>query len=220
MNKRTVIIITIISTVLSLMFIFVSYYGIDRYISLHMKSPENFIKNYNKLPKADIKNRVVISFSTTPENINKIKPMINSILDQTVKVDAIYMVLLADKNYDIPQYINQVATTVLAGKDYGSGSKIIPILLKEKECDTTIIALNDNIVYGQDFIFTMIQESNKNPGVVLMDKKESVMLIKPEYFGCSVINRDKEDFDNKWFLDKSKHNKTINLYENYKIICM
>ena len=218
MNKSTVIIITIISTVLSVLLIIGSYYGIDRYIYLHMKSPEYFINKYSHLPKADLKNKTVISFSTTPEKINKIKPMINSILDQTVKVDAIYIVLLNDKHYNIPKYINQVATTVLAGKDYGGGTKIIPILLKEKECDTIIIALNDNVVYGQDFIFTMIEESNKNPGTVLLDKKGDVMLVKPEYFGCDVINRDKESFDNDWFINQSKHNKVIDYNENYKII--
>ena len=114
MNKKTVIIITILSTILSIIFILSSYYGIDRYLSLHMKSCENFINKYSYLPKAST-NRVVISFSTTPEKINKIKPMINSILDQTVKVDAIYMVLLADKNYNTPKYITNVATVVLAG---------------------------------------------------------------------------------------------------------
>ena len=217
MNKKTVIIITILSTILSIIFILSSYYGIDRYLSLHMKSCENFINKYSYLPKAST-NRVVISFSTTPEKINKIKPMINSILDQTVKVDAIYMVLLADKNYNTPRYITNVATVVLAGKDYGGGTKIIPILLKEKECDTIIIALNDNVVYGQDFIFTMIEESNKNPGTVLLDKKGDVMLVKPEYFGCDVINRDKESFDNDWFINQSKHNKVIDYNENYKII--
>ena len=218
MNKSKVIIITIISTVLSIIFILGSYYGFDRYIYLHMKSPEYFINKYSHLPKANLKNRTVISFSTTPEKINKIKPMINSILDQTVKVDAIYIVLVNDKHYNIPKYINQVATTVLAGKDYGGGTKIIPILLKEKECDTTIIAMNDNVVYGQDFVFTMIEELKKNPGVVLMDKKGDVMLVKPEYFGCDVINRQKEYFDNNWFLDKSKNNKIIEYNENYKII--
>ena len=217
MNKKTVIIITILSTILSIIFILSSYYGIDRYLSLHMKSCENFINKYSYLPKAST-NRVVISFSTTPEKINKIKPMINSILDQTVKVDAIYMVLLADKNYNTPKYITNVATVVLAGKDYGGGTKIIPILLKEKECDTIIIALNDNVVYGQDFIFTIIEESNKNPGTVLLDKKGDVMLVKPEYFGCDVINRDKESFDNDWFINQSKHNKVIDYNENYKII--
>ena len=78
--------------------------------------------------------------------------------------------------------------------------------------------MKDNVVYGQDFVFTMIEELKKNPGVVLIDKKGDVMLVKPEYFGCDVINREKEDFDNNWFLDKSKNNKIIEYNENYKII--
>jgi hypothetical protein len=220
MEKRKVIIITIISTILSLVMILFSYFGITRYLSLHVKSSESFINEYSKLPKAG-KERVVISFTTTPDKVKKLKPMINSILDQTVKVDTIALVIpykYKGKNYDIPKYIKDVANIFPAGKDYGDGTKLIPMLFREMECNTTIIALDDNIVYGQDFIYTMIEESKKNPNSVLVDKKGTAILVKPEHFGCDVINREKENFDDKWFLSRSKGNKIVHYGENYSTI--
>jgi hypothetical protein len=149
------------------------------------------------------------------------KPMINSILDQTVKVDAIALVIpykYKGKKYDIPKYIKDVANIFPSGKDYGDGTKLIPMLFREMECSTTIIALDDNIVYGQDFIYTMIEESKKSPNSVLVEKKGTAILVKPEHFGCDVINREKENFDDEWFMSRAKNNKVIDYGENYSII--
>ena len=220
MEKRKVIIFTIVTTILSLIMILFSYFGITRYLSLHIQGTQGFVEKYSKLPKAD-NGRIVVSFTTTPDKIKKLKPMINSVLDQTVKVDQIALVIpykYEGKKYDVPQYIKDMANIFPSGKDYGKGTKLIPILLREKECGTTIIALDDNIVYCQDFIYNMIEQSNKNPGSVLIDNKGVAILVKPEYFGCDVINRDKEKFDNEWFLTRAKDSKVVNYRENYGII--
>lgn len=214
MEKRKIIIMTIISTVLSLAFILLSYYGITRYISLYTKSPERFIRDYSNLPKAS-KNRVVISLATTPDTVDRLKPVLNSILDQTVKVDQI---LLITSRYDIniPKYVNDIANVIPAGKDYGKGTKLIPTLLREKECNTIIIALDNNVIYGKDFIETIIEESEKNPDAMLVDSKGYAMLVKPIHFGCDVIDRDRENFDNLWFISKANKNKVVNYGENYR----
>jgi hypothetical protein len=220
MRKRTIIIISIVSTILSVIWIVLTYFGIIRYLTLCMPiSNETYVRNYSKLPKSDAK-RVVVSFTVTPETVNKIKPMINSILDQTIKVNSIFVVIPSDKKYDLPKYITDVAIPIPSGKDYGDGTKLIPILLREKECDTTIITLDSNVVYGQDFLYTLIDESMKNPSSVIVDKKGNAMLVKPELFGCEAIDREKENFDTSWFLSKTKSTKTIDYYENYRIIGM
>jgi hypothetical protein len=218
MNKRTIIIITIITTILSLVFTLFSYFEITRYISLHCQPVEPFIKNYSKLPKAS-KNRVIISFSTTPDKVEKLKPMINSILDQTVKVDMITIIIPLEykgKKYNLPKYIQDVAVVLPSGKDYGKGTKLIPLLLKEKESDTIIIAIDDDRVYGKDFIETMVEEANKNPNTVLIDKKNVAILTRPECFGCDVIDRTKKDFDIEWFLNKAHKTKVVDYNQNYK----
>jgi len=218
MEKRTIIILTIVSTVLSLLFILFSYFGITRYLSLHCQSCDGFVEEYSNLPKAS-KDRVVISFTTTPDRVEKLKPMINSILDQTVKVDQIALVIpykYKGQKYNLPKYINNVANVFPSGKDYGKGTKLIPILLREKEKDTIIVAVDDDRVYGKDFIESMITEAEKNPNTVLIDKSGAVILVKPEYYGCDVIDRKKEKFDNNWFLQKAKKNKVVDYGENYK----
>ena len=96
MSKQNIIItMLIISTILSLLATFFSYFGITRYLGCHIKNSKKSIENYTKLPNAS-EGRVVISFSVNPNKINKLKPFINSILDQTVKVNLIAMILQDD----------------------------------------------------------------------------------------------------------------------------
>ena len=223
MSKRNIIItLLVLSTILSLTATFFSYFGITRYFGCHIKNPNNYIQKYNKLPKAS-EGRVVISFSADPTKLNKLKPFINSILDQTVKVDLLAMVIPDDGryvNYVIPEYIKRSVVVFHSGRGYGKGTKIIPMLLREKECDTTIISLNENIVYGQDFIYSLLEESKNYPNSILIDKKGTFMLYRPEHFGCDVINREKDTFDDDWFLQKASKSEIFNYRENYKMVSL
>lgn len=223
MKKSTVLWLTIISTIFSLIFILGSYFGITRYLSLHVSCPEKFIKNYSKLstmndvlpePKFS---RIVVSFTTTKKRLNKIKPMINSLLDQTIKVDAIY-VTVKGKNYTLPKYLKDVAIVLPIGRYCGKGTNIMTPLLREKECDTVIIGLDDNVVYGQDFIYSILDESQAHPDCVIIDNKNTAILVKPEFFGCDVVNREKENIDDKWFLEKANESKIFVYGENYRAI--
>lgn len=213
------IIISIIATILSLLFIALSYFGIYRYISLHFSSCDGYIEKYKNLPKAS-DNRVVLTFTTTPEKIDKLKPMINSILDQTVRVNQIIMVIpeYIRNKYKIPDYLKDIVTIIPSGKNYGEGTKLIPTLLREKESDTIIIAINDNIVYGKDFLQEMIEKSNKNPNTIILENNNNSILVKPICFNIDVINRGKEEFDNDWFVSKAKNNKILHYSENYKCL--
>ena len=220
MNKRNLIILIIIlSTFFSLLYTFFSYFGINRWINCHLKNCDSNIENYSKLPKAS-DDKVVISFTVNPHKMDKLKPFINSLLDQTVKVNLIAMIIPLDdiEKYDIPKYIKDIANIFPAGKNYVKGTKIIPMLLREKECGTIIIALDENRVYGQDFIYSLIEESKKYPNSVLVDNKGYAMLVKPEHFGCDVINTKKDTIDNDWFLKKSSNSKVFNYQENYTTI--
>lgn len=219
MTKRNLIIFSIIVSIISAIYIVLCYFGITRCWMLKIQNPDTYIEKYSQLPNIKEKH-IVISFTTIPDNIDKIKPMINSILDQTVKVNQIALVTPYQYNgqkYIFPSYIKKVANNFPSGKDYGLGTKLIPILLREKECDTIIIALNDNYMYGKDFIETMITAVQDNPDTVLIDSKHSTIVLRPEYVGCDVIDRDNEVFDEKWFLSKAKKSKIIDYSENYKL---
>lgn len=227
MDKRKIVILTLISVVLSVVMILVSYFGIIRYFTLHIKPTEGFIHNYKNLDRADT-GRVVISFTTTPDRISKIKPMLNSIIDQTVKVDQIALNIPYESNgnsYDIPKGYEQFLSIYRSEKDYGECGKYIPTLLREGECGTKIIYLDDNQVYGKDLIEVLVEESNKNPDKAIYTKENmnstGGVLVKPEFFNCNVLARDKEMFDNDWATSNlCAKKKKISYSENFKVFKM
>ncbi len=210
MKKKTMIIYTIIGTILSLIMILLSYFGMIRYLSLHVSGSDKLVENYSKLPKAAEK-RVVISLAVNPSNFQKIKPVLNSILDQTVKVDQIGVVVPLNSENDVPEYIKKIANIFPAGKDYGEGTALIPILLKEKECDTIIIALASDVIYGKDFIEKMVDESNEYSGI-LTDIKRKALLVKPDYYGCEILD---SKYNDKWFINQAKKAKIVDYTENF-----
>jgi hypothetical protein len=226
MDKKKIIILTIISIILSVIMILVSYFGIIRYFTLHIKSSEGFINNYKNLDRAD-KSRVVISFTTTPDNISKIKPMLNSILDQTVRVDQIALNIpykYKGKNYEIPKEYEKILSIFRFEKDYEDCAKYIPTLLREGEVGTKIIYLDDNQIYGKDFIEFLVEESNNNPDKAIYTKENmnssGGVLIKPEFFNCNILGRDTEILDfNCWVsTNLCVQKKKVNYIETFKII--
>lgn len=217
MKKQSIIISTLISTILSVVFILLTYYGITRYISLHVSSEEKYIKNYSKIPTSKNKN-IILTFTCDPKNFKKLKPMLNSILDQTLRVQQIYFVMPYNYQKEIPSYVKSIATIFPTIKNYGECTDIIPVLLSEKEEDTIIISLNPNYVYGKDFIEYIIGESDNFSGHVINDKRTSTVLFKPKYFDSEIIDRSMTDFRKDWFVSKSKKVHTLKYLENYKVI--
>ena len=214
MKKKTMIIWTLVGTLLSLAMILLSYFGIVRYLMLHVSGTDGLVEGYSQLPKAT-DGRVVVSFAAQPKDFDRLKPMLNSLLDQTVKVDQICIIVPLENKRDIPAYVKKVANVFPAGKDYGQGTALIPVLLKEKECDTTIIALENNVVYGKDFIETMVDKSKEHPETVLTDTKRKAILVKPEHYGCEILDSVQDKYDHDWFLKQAKKAKVVEYSENF-----
>ena len=145
------------------------------------------------------------------EDLNKIKQCINSILDQTIRINKIYLFLIVNNDLqndlkNIPDYLKDIVI-IVPTKDYKENTKIIPMLIKEKESDTIILALDNDIIYGKDFIQVMVDEMIKNDNTVLVDSKKTCILFKTSYFDSKIISE-------KNFL---KNKKIIKYNENYKI---
>ena len=218
MNKRTIIIWTIISSVFYLGYTFAAYFGWIRFLNIRMsKSSDNLIENYSKLDYHKPKQRVVVVLSAKNDDIDRIRPMINSILDQTIKVDQIALIM-GNKEVELPEYLTNIVNVFPSGRDYGNykGNCIVPLLLKEKEIGTIIIGLDNDVVYGKDFLEILLDKSNKNKDNVIMDSNKYAILLKPEHYGCEILQRDQEKYDEKWFLDNTKTHKIINYGENFK----
>lgn len=216
MNKRTIIILTIVSTVISLIYIFAVYFGWTRYLGIRMSTnSDKLIENYSKLEYHKPKHKVIVSLYAKQDDIDRIRPVINSILDQTIKVDQIALIM-ENKENKLPEYLTKIVNVFPTGREYGKGNCIVPLLLKEKECDTIIIGLDNDVVYGKDFLEILLDESDKNQDSVIMDNNKYAILLKPEHYGCEILQRDQEKYDEKWFLDNTKKHKIINYGENFK----
>ena len=216
MQRRTVIILSLVSAFISLIYMLLSYFGFTRYFALHMFPIESYTKNYAKLDKASDK-KVVISLTTTPKGIKKLKPVINSLLDQTVKVDEIAISVPYGKQYDIPKDIQNVAQVYRYSLDYGNNGKLIPIVLREGEKDTKIIIVDDDMIYGKDFIETMITASEENKNTAICAKNS--VLITPEFFTEDVCNYDGKSTCDEWLKKNLKvPYKAIEYTETYKCI--
>jgi hypothetical protein len=154
---------------------------------------------------------VVISTTTTPEKIHKIKPMLLSILDQNVKVDQICLNLPSEKKYNIPSDYKKILNIFNTGSIFNNnGAKIIPPLLRE-DLKTKIIALNDNQLYGKDCIESLINQSNKHPDNAIFIKKNNriiALLFKPDFFKNNTIDYYTNEYNDDWII-KNLKNKPI-----------
>ena len=155
MERKTIILISLIAAIISMIYVILDYFGIIRYIKLYLYSPEQYIKDYKKLDKI-YKDKVVISLTTTPDNMKKLKPVINSLLDQTVQVDLISLCIPEGNNeYKLPSELKDAVAIFRCGNDQEL-NPLISTIMREGESTTSIIVLGDNYVYGKDFVETLI----------------------------------------------------------------
>jgi len=156
MNISTFVTLTLVSVILSLLVQF----GIMRYFFLHMKCSKGYVEKYSKLPKSKDHKRVIVTLSLKPEEINAFKPTLNSLLDQSVSVDSIVTNTENHKKYEIPEYVRQACQIGLAGDSFDEALALIPTLLREGEAGTVVISVQNGIVYGKDYIQTLLETLN------------------------------------------------------------
>lgn len=163
------------------------YNGIIRYFKLHFVNPEPYINSYKNLDKASQKDKIVVAFSYLQSGSNtQIKPFINSILDQTVRVDDIAVSIPYKNISSIPSNIKKVLSLYGTSVQYSDSG--VCHALREPEANTKIILLEPNVVYGQDFIEKMVDFSDKNPGKMIISKYAK--LIKPKFFDKNLSCQD------------------------------
>lgn len=199
MNKKKMQILSLIISIILTIYLCLSYYGIIRSMKIRTYPTEYYINNYKKLPKADEK-RVVIVFSVNREEVKYIKPFINSLLDQTVRVNDIAVTVPEEDKDIIPQNIQQVVNTYTYDKNYGELGTIIPTILREPENNTKIIIVEPMKIYGEDFIQSIIEKSNENPEKIIYIKDNSnIMLSKPSFFNENFCNYQSGNNSVEWF---------------------
>jgi hypothetical protein len=90
------------------------------------------------------------------------------------------------KDSEVPNNLKKILTTHHYEKDYDDAVDLIYSVLREPESNTKIILVEPNMIYGKDFIESMIEDSDKNPEkIIYADKsknKKYGILLKPKFF--------------------------------------
>lgn len=194
MSKKIFQIVSLVLSVLGLVYMILVRYGIIRYVKLHFSSTEGYIDNFKTLPKAD-KSRVVITFSADTSQMKKLKPFINSILDQTVRVDDIALNIPYKDVKSIPENLKKILSVHGYSKDYDDAGNLVCSVLTEPEANTKIIVVEPNMVYGEDFVEEMVRKSNENNNKIVYGGKDKNpkwgMLIQPDFFDDKISEYEK-----------------------------
>jgi hypothetical protein len=206
--KRAFQIFSLILSIIGVLYLVLSYHGYVRYLSLHMYDTETYIKNYPGLEKT--KGRVVVAFNATEDNINRIKPSVNSILDQGVRVSDIGLTLPYKLYGNIKGSLKKVLSLYGYNKDYKDSQNFVCSVLREPEGETKIILLEPDIIYGEDFIETIVEKSEKNPDKIIYCNH--AILVKPKFFDDKVSCPETELTCKDW-IKKCAKNSGVEILE-------
>jgi hypothetical protein len=163
-----------------------SYLGIIRYYNILYTKSNKYIENYINVPHIENTKIIIISKLKTYSNID-IKPFINSLFDQTIHVDNIII-------YNNDNRLDHLDNNIISVMKYNDNSKyshIDNIMNFEKEKYTIIIDLQENIIYGKDFIENIVDKFNSDKKV-LIDKDKRFILFTPELINIDNMNKNKD----------------------------
>ena len=133
----------------------------------------------------------VITLTTTPNRISKIRPTLTSLLDQSLAVDEIRLNVpyysSKGEKYRIPKWLKRLKSVKIyrIDKDWGPATKLIPTLLDKQNEHKKIIVVDDDVVYGYLTVETLNNYFEKYLGKRavtiygdLMDHKENTIPVR------------------------------------------
>eukprot|EP01038_Epipyxis_sp_PR26KG_P017525 gene17525-24293_t len=113
--------------------------------------------------------RVVVSLTTVPSRLLGLLPTIKSIVNQNMKIDAIYLNIPVEmtQNPTYQTFLMNIKSSysviINTCFDYGPATKLIPILDLETQHDTLIFTADDDMIYQPTTIYELIRVHLKYP---------------------------------------------------------
>jgi hypothetical protein len=166
-DMKSIVIIVFGIIIFMIVLIYYScYINMYRYYSCSSINHNNLFyldRRYLKLPKVKSTRKVIISLTTIPQRINKLRGTLASLLSQSHRVDEIYInippISLKGVKYVIPKWLSKLNNVKinLCDKDYGPATKLLPSLIKEDK-KTIIIIVDDDIIYGFKMVETHVRQ--------------------------------------------------------------
>jgi len=113
--------------------------------------------------------RTVATYTSLPGREEILEKSITSLLQQTVKLDVIYLTLPQEaerlgKKYQEPsEFLKQHCQIVRIEKDFGPITKIYGALTYENDEKTCIISCDDDVTFPSNFVETLLQKHENFP---------------------------------------------------------
>ncbi len=138
-----------------------------QYINLYANVAERFLK-------LELRNEnIVVSLTTTPYRIYKLKPVIDGLLAQNVDISRIYLNIpykfkRDNLEYTIPEWLTKYKKVqILRTEDYGPITKLLPVLaLANLSKNTIIVTVDDDVRYPHNLILQLAYKAHKYPDSV------------------------------------------------------
>jgi hypothetical protein len=124
---------------------------------------ERFHRNDSSLANL----RVVATLSSFRGRVQNSEPTLRSLLDQSFPLSKIYIsvpktVHRIDSDGELPAFIEELhqssggIVTMLEPVDFGPSTKLLGALMVEKDPDTILVTVDDDVVYHEDAIMALV----------------------------------------------------------------
>jgi hypothetical protein len=147
------------------------------YSSLWGRQQARFIRQLLSQTPPIADRRVIASFSTLPDRIDNLEPVIRSLLEQTRPPDEIVLAVprfstRQQKEYVVPNYLEKIPhlRILRCETDWGPATKFIPVIQEELAVgrgDTLIMVVDDDRIYPRDAIETYLHYHTRLPEAAL-----------------------------------------------------
>eukprot|EP00961_Rhodomonas_salina_P067550 907331-Rhodomonas_salina.2 len=117
---------------------------------------------------------VVVSVTTVPDRVDSLGPTLESLLQQTRRVQIVVAIPHTSKRfperaYTVPQWLQEIAgVRVVRGTDWGPATKLFaPLELMQNATDNIIITVDDDTVYHPQMVENLLAYAEEFPDAVL-----------------------------------------------------
>jgi hypothetical protein len=152
-------------------------FGQFAYSSLWGRQQARFISQLLSRTPSTPDRRVIVSFSTLPDRISNLEPVIRSLLEQTRPPDEIVLAvprfsIRQQKEYLVPDYLEKIPRLRIlrCETDWGPATKFIPVIQEELAAgrgDTLIMVVDDDRIYPCDAVETSLHYHTRLPEAAL-----------------------------------------------------
>ncbi len=154
---------------------------------------------------------IVVSLTTIPDRINKMKEVILSIINQSVTISKFYIIIPEDIDniYIIPPSLYELIPKVeiiRSKNDFGPITKLLPIIdLIDISKDIWLLTIDDDIIYDNKHIYNLINEvKNHN------NNKDKVY----GFIGLTIENIN-NNYKNKYNFSSTNCEDEVSILEGY-----